>query len=80
MEPQDPPFESMPFLHADQVFTITFLEDLSFAEVRTILDNLLGLNAFDPVVQETRGKYLMDVEDNHFTVWVAEMEVIIKRG
>lgn len=71
--------ESMPFLHADQVFTIVFNEDLTFVEVRSILDQLLAENAFDHEVQEDRGFYRLDVEAASFHVWVSEMDVIIKR-
>ena len=39
--------ESMPFLHANQVFNIFFWEDLAFAEVRAILDHLLSQQAFE---------------------------------
>lgn len=69
----------MPFLHANQIFTITFLEDLTFSEVRGILDHLLARAAFDADVQEERGFYEMDVEESSFRVWVSEMEVIIER-
>ena len=71
--------DSMPFLHANQVFNVTFFEDLTFTEVRSILDHLLDRNAFTSEVQEVRGLYLIDVEGCAFKVWVAEMDVIIKR-
>jgi len=69
----------MPFLHANQLFNVTFFEDLTFVEVRAILDHLLDRGAFTPEVQEIEGHYLIDVEGCAFTVWVTEMEVIIKR-
>jgi hypothetical protein len=69
----------MPFLHANQVFTVTFFDDLTFTEVRSILDHLLDCDAFTPEVQEDRGLYLIDVEGCAFKVWVAAMDVIIKR-
>jgi|GEM_PF-464828 len=70
--------ESMPFLHANQIFTITFLEDLAFADVRQILDHLLEADAFKPEVQDERGHYVIELERNSFDVWVCEMEVIIQ--
>lgn len=79
MYPKDLEVDSMPFLHANQIFTITFFEDLLFAEVRGILDHLLENDAFNQEVQEERGVYLIDLEDCSFEVWVAETEVIIKR-
>ncbi len=71
--------ESMPFCHADQMFTIVFNDDLTFVEVRSILDQLLAENAFDLEVQEDRGFYRLDVEAASFHVWVSEMDVIIRR-
>jgi len=71
--------DSIPFLHANQVFTIIFLEDLSFAEVRTILDHLLARNAFHPDVQEDEGFYSVEVEQCSFRAWVSNMDVIIER-
>ena len=79
MGPTDSQVESMPFLHANQVFTITFVEDLSFVEVRAILDHLLACDAFNPDIQEDRGPYHIDAGDSSFRVWVTEMEVIIMR-
>jgi len=72
--------DSIPFLHANQLFTIFFEDDLAFTEVRLILDYLLDHNAFDPDVQETAGRYLIDSEQTTFTVWVSELNVIIQRG
>ncbi len=71
--------ESMPFLHANQIFNISFEEDLAFSEVRAILDYLLSRNAFSRKVQETEGFYIIEVEDASFGVWVQEMDVIIER-
>jgi hypothetical protein len=72
--------ESMEFLHANKVFTVFFVEDLAFSQVRGILDHLLDKNAFDPVVQQTEGRYQIELEDGSFTVWVYEMDVIIRKG
>jgi hypothetical protein len=69
----------MPFLHANRIFTITFVEDLTFSEVRGILDYLLAEAAFDPDVQEVNGYYEMEVDRSSFHVWVSEMDVIIQR-
>ncbi len=71
--------ESMPFLHANQVFNIVFEQDLAFTEVRAILDYLLDRNAFSEDVQDADGYYLIDVEDAAFQVWVSEMDVVIAR-
>ena len=49
--------ESMPFLHAGNIFTITFEDDLEFVEVRFILDQLLRLNAFYADTQAEHGYY-----------------------
>ncbi len=70
--------ESMPFLHANQIFTITFLEDLAFAEIRQILDRLIDENAFSPEVQSEQGHYVIELDHGSFNVWVYEMEVIIQ--
>jgi len=72
--------DSIPFLHANRMFTIVFLEDLAFSEVRAILDYLSDRNAFDPDVQEQKGFYVVEVEEFTFRVWVSEMDVIIERG
>lgn len=79
MEPTSSTVESMPFLHANQVFTITFVEDFTFSEVRAILDHLLERDAFSSEIQDEPGHYLIDVDESSFQVWVAEMEVIIVR-
>ncbi len=71
--------ESIPFLHANRVFNIYFLEDLAFAEVRAILDHLLAQSAFDTRIQETQGSYTIDLDTSSFQVWVSEMNVIIDR-
>jgi hypothetical protein len=76
---KDATMDSIPFLHAGQVFTITFFDDLAFTEVRSILDHLLAEDAFNPIIQENSGLYPIVVEGHSFRVWVAEMEVIIKR-
>jgi|UniRef100_A0A7C4EYK6 hypothetical protein len=72
--------ESMPFLHANRIFTITFFEDLAFADVRQILDHLLEADAFSPDVQAERGHYVIELDHGSFNVWVYEMEVIIQSG
>jgi hypothetical protein len=71
--------DSMPFFYADRVFTIVFLEDLSFSEVRTILDELLAEDAFSPHVLEQRGFYQIKLDGVSFSVWVSQTEVIIQR-
>lgn len=71
--------DSIPFLHANQMFTIIFLEDLSFVEVRAILDHLLACNAFDPDIQGEGGFHLIEVEQCSFRVWVSNLDVVIER-
>jgi hypothetical protein len=71
--------ESMPFLHTNSLFTITFEDDLAFTEVRFILDQLLAINAFDGNVQQQEEAYNLACEDAFFSVWVIEKEVIIRR-
>ncbi len=71
--------DSMPFLHANRIFTIFFVEDLTFAEVRQILDDLLDCEAFNPVSQERYIPYEIHLEHSSFSVWVSEMDVIIRR-
>ncbi len=72
--------DSMPFLHANRLFTIFFSDDLAFTEVRGILDYLLAENAFSFEVQMTKLEYVIDLEDASFHVWVSEMNVLIERG
>lgn len=72
--------DSMPFLHADRAFTLFFEEDLEFKEVRAILDHLLDERAFDLEIQENVGKYIVKLSGASFTVWVAEINVFIRRG
>ena len=48
--------ESMPFLHANRIFNIFFVEDLAFSEVRSILDQLLEQDAFNLEIQANRMK------------------------
>ncbi|MDA8408749.1 MAG: hypothetical protein M0T73_18055 [Deltaproteobacteria bacterium] len=71
--------ESMPFLYANNIFTITFEDDLAFTEVRSILDQLLERNAFNPKIQEKEGAYCLTCGAAQFSVWVVELEVIIRR-
>jgi hypothetical protein len=71
--------DSIPFLHANRVFTIFFVEDLAFKEVREILDSLIDQDAFDGEVQELRGRYRIDLGHAEFHVWVSEMDVIIQK-
>jgi len=71
--------ESIPFLHEGRIFTIIYLEDLAFAEVRGILDELLALDAFSAEIQRTQGYYAINLEDASFNVWVHQLDVIIKR-
>jgi hypothetical protein len=71
--------ESMPFLHANRVFNLFFVEDLAFSEVRGILDQLLEQDAFDPELQLDRVTYHISVDHCSFQVWVSELDVIIER-
>lgn len=69
--------EFIPFLHSGRSFTIGCEDDLEFKEVRSILDQLIELQAFDS--EDIKGSYRIDVEDNRFEVWVMEADVIILR-
>jgi hypothetical protein len=71
--------ESIPFLHANKTFTITFEDDLAFVEVRSILDQLLDSSAFDSEVQKYAEPYRLNCDNEVFKVWVMDMEVIIQR-
>lgn len=71
--------ESVPFLHANNIFTITFEDDLEFAEIRSILDQLLKLDAFNMATQEMDDYYNLTHGKTIFRVWVSEMEVIVQR-
>lgn len=71
--------EFIPFLHASQIFNIACEDDLAFSEVRAILDELLQDNAFDSLVQQNKGHYRIEVDDSLFEVWVAQMDVFIRR-
>jgi hypothetical protein len=71
--------DSIPFLHAERVFTIFFVEDLEFKEVRGILDRLLNEDAFDVEVQKLRAEYRIDLGHAQFHVWVSELDVIIQK-
>lgn len=71
--------DSIPFLHANRVFTIFFLEDLAFKEVREILDTLLDQDAFDVEVQKLRAEYRIDLGHAQFNVWVSELDVVIQK-
>jgi hypothetical protein len=71
--------ESIPFLHANRVFNIFFVEDLAFSEVRSILDQLLKEDAFSFEIQANRQAYYIKVDHSSFQVWVSELDVIIER-
>jgi hypothetical protein len=71
--------ESMPILHANQIFTIFFEEDFAFSEVRAVLDHLLQEQAFSPEVQDNRIEHSVDLEVGSFQVWVRDMDVVIRR-
>jgi hypothetical protein len=71
--------DSMPFLHKNRIFTVTIFDDMAFTDVRAILDELLGQNAFDPEVQDAAGMYVIEREAVSFAVWVADLDVIIRR-
>jgi hypothetical protein len=69
--------DSMEFLHAGRIFTLLFVEDLTFADVRAVLDELLAQDAFQE--QEMRNPFMIEVEDRSFRVWVMEMRVAIEK-
>jgi len=71
--------DSIPFVHANRLFTIFFVEDLEFREVRGILDRLLDRNAFDTHMQDNQSQYEIDLDGVAFTVWVSEMDVYIRK-
>lgn len=71
--------DCIPLLHADRVFTIFFSADLSFSEVRGILDQLLAEDAFNPRTQEINGAYAIVLQESYFNVWVSELNVLIQR-
>jgi hypothetical protein len=71
--------ESMEFLHAGRIFTLLFVDDFTFSEVRAILDDLLAQNAFQGYVQEEGNPFLIDADGSSFRVWVSEMRVAIER-
>ncbi len=71
--------EFIPFLHASQIFNIAFEDDLEFFEVRAILDELLRENAFNAVEQQNKGHYRIEVAETFFEVWVAQMDVFIRK-
>jgi hypothetical protein len=70
--------DSMQFLHANRIFNILFEDDLTFVQVRAILDHLLERNAFDEEVQAREPFYSIDVENLPFDVWVSDMDVVIQ--
>lgn len=69
--------EFIPFLHSGRSFNIACEDDLEFKEVRSILDQLIELQAFDS--DDIKGSYRIDAEDNEFEVWVMEASVFIHR-
>lgn len=71
--------ESMPILHANQIFTIFFEDDLAFTEVRGVLDYLLERQAFSERVQSSTIEYSIDVDQSSFHVWVWDTDVVIRR-
>lgn len=71
--------KSMPFLHANRIFNIFFVEDLAFSEVRGILDQLLEQDAFNFEIQSDRMSYHIRLDHSSFHVWVSELDVIIER-
>jgi hypothetical protein len=72
--------DSIDMLHAGQLFKIIFEDDLTFVEVRSILDYLLAERAFDYETQLENGGYNLDIEEATFSVWVSENRVVIQRG
>jgi hypothetical protein len=71
--------ESIPFLHANRIFNIFFVEDLAFSEVRGILDQLLEQDAFDFESQLNQTSYHIRLNHCSFQVWVSELDVIIEK-
>jgi hypothetical protein len=71
--------DAIPFCHSEQIFNIFVKEDLTFQEVRAILDVLLARNAFDPAVQAETGRYEIRLEEQFITVWVAGLDVYISK-
>ncbi len=72
--------DSIDMIHAGQLFKIIFEDDLTFVEVRSILDYLLAERAFDHETQLENGGYNLDIEEATFSVWVSENRVVIQRG
>lgn len=70
--------DSIPFVHANRLFTIFFVEDLEFRHVRAILDHLLDHHAFASQVEDVPCRYEIDVDGASFSVWVSEMDVYIR--
>jgi len=71
--------DSMPFLHANRIFNIFFVEDLAFSEVRGILNQLLEQDAFNFEIQLNRVSYRIRLDHSSFHVWVSDLDVIIER-
>ncbi len=71
--------DSMPFLHANRLFNLFFVEELAFSEVRSILDQLLDQDAFNFEIQETQMSYHIQVDEVCFKVWVSDLDVLIQR-
>jgi hypothetical protein len=71
--------ESIPFYHAERLFTIFFVEDLAFVEVRAVLDVLLDEDVFDPGTGGPDRMYEVEVEDSSFKVWVNDFNVAIHK-
>jgi hypothetical protein len=71
--------DSIDLLHAGRPFKIIFEDDLTFVEVRSILDCLLAERAFDYETQLEKDGYNLYIDEATFSVWVSENRVVIQR-
>ncbi len=76
---RDTNMDTMPFLHAGRLFTILFTDDLTFDEVREILDLLLAEDAFDSGDRGSPEDYNLDLAHASFNVWVLATSVAIQK-
>ena len=71
--------DQMEFLHAGRIFTLWFVEDFTFSEVRAVLDDLIARDAFQPHTQETQNPFMVEAEGSSFRIWAFDMQVTIER-
>ncbi len=71
--------ESIPFYHLERMFTVFFVEDLAFSEVRAILDLLLDEGVFEPESNGNGDTFEIQLEDASFRVWVNDFDVAIRK-